>query len=31
MRYRKTIGERKDLESDFYANDSPNNNLESEI
>jgi hypothetical protein len=31
MRYRKTIGERKDLKSDFYANDSPNNNLKSEI
>jgi hypothetical protein len=30
-RYRKTDGKQKDIESDFYANDSPNNNLDSEI
>jgi hypothetical protein len=31
VRYRKTVGERKDIESDFYVNDSPNDDLESEI
>jgi hypothetical protein len=31
MRYRKTVGERKNIESGFYANDSPNDDLESEI
>jgi hypothetical protein len=31
MRYRKTVGERKDIENDFYANDSSNDDLESEI
>jgi hypothetical protein len=30
-RYRKTVEERKDIENDFYANDSLNNDLESEI
>ena len=27
----KLLGEWKDIENDFYANDSPNDNLESEI
>ena len=27
-RYRKTVGEWKDIENDFYANDSPNDDLE---
>jgi len=31
MRYRKIVVESKDIESDFYANDSPNDDLESEI
>lgn len=31
MRYRKAVGEGKDIESDFYGNDSPNDDLESEI
>jgi hypothetical protein len=31
MRFSKTVGEWKDIESDFYANDSPNDDLESEI
>ena len=31
MRYRKTVGEWKNIESDFYANDSSNDDLESEI
>jgi hypothetical protein len=31
MRYGKTVGESKYIESDFYANDSPNNDLDSEI
>jgi hypothetical protein len=31
IRCRKTVGEWKDIESDFYAEDSPNNDLESEI
>ena len=31
MRYRKTVGDWKDIENDFYANDSPNGGLESEI
>ena len=31
MRYRKTVGEWKDIESGFYTNDSPNDDLESEI
>jgi hypothetical protein len=30
-RYRKTIGECKDIESDFYVNDSSNDDLKSEI
>jgi hypothetical protein len=30
-RYRKVVGELKDIESDFYGNDSPNDDLESEI
>jgi hypothetical protein len=30
-RYRKAIGEWKDIEINFYANDSPNDNLESAI
>ena len=31
MRYRKTTREWKDIENDFYANGSPNDDLESEI
>jgi hypothetical protein len=31
MSYRKTVGEIKDIQSDFYINDSPNDDLESEI
>ena len=31
MRYRKTVGEWKNIERDFYVNDSPNDDLESEI
>jgi hypothetical protein len=31
MRYGKTVRESKDIENDFYVNDSPNNNLDSEI
>ena len=31
MRYRKTVEKWKDIENDFYANDSPNDDLESEI
>jgi hypothetical protein len=31
MRYIKTVGELKDIESNVYANDSPNDDLESEI
>ena len=31
MRYRKAVGECKDIENDFYANDAPNDDLESEI
>jgi len=31
MRYRKNVGEIKDTQRDFYANDSPNDDLESEI
>jgi len=31
MRYRRTVGEQKDIESEFYANDSPNDDLKSEI
>jgi hypothetical protein len=31
MRYRKITKELKDIESDFYANDSLNDDLESEI
>jgi len=27
----KTVGKWKDIESDFYTNDSPNDDLESEI
>jgi hypothetical protein len=31
-RYRKkNVGEWKDIKSDFYANDSPNDDLESEL
>jgi hypothetical protein len=30
-RYRKIIGEWKDIESEFYANDSPNDDLTNEI
>ena len=29
-RYRKTVGEWKDIENDFYANGSPNDDLERE-
>jgi hypothetical protein len=31
MGYRKAVGEWKDIESDFYANDSLNVDLKSEI
>jgi hypothetical protein len=31
MRNEKTIGESKDIENDFYTNDSPNDDLDSEI
>jgi len=32
MRFSKTVGKyKKNIESDFYANGSPNDNLESEI
>jgi hypothetical protein len=31
MGYRKAVGEWKYIENDFYANDSPNDDLESEI
>jgi len=31
IRYRKTVEERKDIETDFYANDSLNDNLESKF
>jgi hypothetical protein len=31
VKYRKIDRERKYIESDFYANDSPNNDLEIEI
>jgi len=31
MRYRKVVGERKYIENDFYGNDSPNNDLESQL
>ena len=31
MRYRKTVGKLKDIESEFYANGSQNDDLESEI
>jgi hypothetical protein len=31
MKYRKTVGEWKDVENDFYANGSLNDDLESEI
>jgi hypothetical protein len=31
MRYQKTVGELKDIENDFYANDSLNDNLDIEI
>jgi len=30
-RYRKTVGERKDIENDIYANDSPSDDLEGEL
>ena len=30
-RYRKIVGEWKDIKSDFYANDSPNDDLKSEL
>jgi hypothetical protein len=29
MIYRKTVGEWKDIENDLYANDTPNDDLES--
>jgi hypothetical protein len=28
-RYKKAVGEYKDIENDFYSNDSPNDDLES--
>jgi hypothetical protein len=31
MRFSKTVGMYKNIKSDFYANDSPNDDLESEI
>ena len=31
IRYRKTARERKDIEINFYANDSPNDNSKSEF
>ena len=31
MTYRKNVGECKDIENDFYTNDTPNDELESEI
>jgi hypothetical protein len=31
MRYRKTVRESKDIESNVYTNDSPNDDLDSEI
>jgi hypothetical protein len=31
MRYGKTVGESKDIESDFYTNNSLNDDLDSEI
>jgi hypothetical protein len=31
MRYEKTVGESKDIESDFYVNDSLNDDLDNEI
>ena len=31
MRYRRTVEERKDIENDFYANGSPNDDLESDF
>jgi len=31
MRFNKIVGEFKDIKSDFYANDSLNDDLESEI
>jgi hypothetical protein len=30
-RYRKTVGEWKDIKNDFYANDSPNDDLKGEL
>jgi hypothetical protein len=30
-RYKKVIGDWKDIENDFYTNGSPNDNLESKI
>jgi hypothetical protein len=30
-KYREAVGEREQIESDFYGEGSPNNNLESEI
>ena len=31
MRFNKNVGKYKNIENDFYANDSPNSDLESEI
>jgi hypothetical protein len=31
IRYRKSVGEKKHIEINFYAEGSPNDNLESEI
>jgi hypothetical protein len=31
MRFSKIVGEWKDIKSDFYVNDSPNDDLVSEI
>jgi hypothetical protein len=31
MRFKKTVGEWKDIKSDFYASDSPNDDLDSDI
>jgi len=30
-RYRKIVGDSKDIENNFYVNDSPNDNLKSEF
>jgi hypothetical protein len=31
MKFSKTVGKCKNIESDFYTNDSPNDDLESKI